>query len=177
MDVEEATQIAEDFLKGKSLEDLYDALIIPALSLAEEDRHQGCMDEAREQFVFKTTRFLIEDLAERSDELIAGNGSLRTCEEKLIDAKKSALPGTEVTAVCIPARDEADEIAAEMLVQLLNKRGLPARALPSAALAGESLQEIAKDKPQVACVSAVPPMGYLHYTLPLPSVTHRISGS
>ena len=162
MDVEEATQIAEDFLKGKSLEDLYDALIIPALSLAEEDRHQGRMDEAREQFVFKTTRFLIEDLAERSDELIAGNGSLRTREEKLIDAKKSALPGAELTAICIPARDEADEIAAEMLVQLLNKRGLPARALPSAALAGESLQEIAKDKPQVACVSAVPPMGYLH---------------
>src|SRR5882724_9121750 len=109
MDVEEATQIAEQFLKGKSLEELYDTLLVPALTLAEEDRHQGRMDEAREQFVFKTTRFLIEDLAERSDELIAGNGSLRTHEEKLIDAKKSALPGAELTAVCIPARDEADE--------------------------------------------------------------------
>ena len=49
-----------------------------------------------------------------------------------------------------------------MLVQLLNKRGLTARALPSEALASESLQEVSKDKPPVACVAAVPPPGYMH---------------
>ena len=162
MDVEEATQIAEAFLKGKSLEDLYDTLIIPALSLAEEDRHQGRLDEDREQFVFKTTRFLIEDLAERADELIAGNVSSRNRAPKDAAAQKNETDDGGLTAVCIPARDEADEIAAEMLVQLLNKRGLAARAFPSAALAGESLQQIAKDKPHVACVSAIPPMGYVH---------------
>src|SRR5712671_1253338 len=69
LDMEEATEVAENFLKGKSLEDLYDSLMIPALSLAEEDRHRGRLNEDREQFVFKTTRFLVEDLAERADEL------------------------------------------------------------------------------------------------------------
>src|SRR5690348_2953499 len=36
MDAEEAGTIAEEFLKDKSLEELYDSLIVPALSLAEE---------------------------------------------------------------------------------------------------------------------------------------------
>ena len=40
-DVEEAAEVAEEFLKGKSLEELYDVVIVPALALAEEDSLAG----------------------------------------------------------------------------------------------------------------------------------------
>src|SRR5207253_5297645 len=45
MDLDEATEVAEDFVKDKSMEDLEDKVIIPARMLAEEDRHRGRLDE------------------------------------------------------------------------------------------------------------------------------------
>jgi len=162
MDVKEATEVAEQFLKGKSLEELYDALLVPALTLAEEDRRRGRLDEEREQFVFKTTRFLVDDLAERAEELVNGNNSSRGRARKEAAARKNGTQTGDMAALCIPARDEADEIAAQMLVQLLNQAGLKAKALPSAALAGESLEQVTQEKPLVVCVSSVPPFGYMH---------------
>jgi len=162
MDVEEATGVAEQFLKGKSLEELYDVLLVPALTLAEEDRRRGRLDEEREQFVFKTTRFLVDDLAERAEELVSGKNSSRGRARKEDAAPKNGTQTGELSVLCIPARDEADEIAAQMLVQLLNKSGFKARALPSAALAGESLEQVTQEKPLVVCVSSVPPFGYMH---------------
>jgi predicted PurR-regulated permease PerM len=164
MDLDDATEIAEEFAKGKSLEDLYDKVIIPALSLAEEDRHRGKLDEERQQFLFQNTRILVEDLAERADELVAGNGSGKgrsPAKAEAIRDMRSQATGP-MNVVCIPARDKADEIAALMLAQLLNQRGIGARALPSGVLAEDSLDEVRKEKAKVACVSAVPPFGYMH---------------
>jgi hypothetical protein len=164
MDLEEATDIAEQFIKRKSLEELYDAMIIPALSLAEEDRHRGKLDDARQQFLFQNTRILIEDIAERADELIGGNGSgkARFLGKTNGSRPKPISPQAAAQVVCIPARDQADELAAFMLAQLLNKRGIAARALPSGVLAAESLQQVAKEHARIACVLAVPPFGYMH---------------
>ena len=43
-DQPEARDIVDTFLKGKSLIELYDSVLIPALSLAEQDRHNGMID-------------------------------------------------------------------------------------------------------------------------------------
>ncbi len=160
MNADEATEVAEEFMKGKSLEEVYDCLMIPALSLAEKDRHRGRLDKEKEDFISKTTRFLVEDLAERAEELATGHDDKSENAEEYKPIKNG--DSQELTALCIPARDEADEIAAQMLVQLLNKRGLSAKAMDSQALASESLEEVGKDKPQVVCVAAIPPLGYLH---------------
>src|SRR6202051_128886 len=52
-DQAEAKQVLEDHLKTHSLEDLYDAVLIPALALAEQDRHHDDLEEITEQFIFK----------------------------------------------------------------------------------------------------------------------------
>ena len=162
MDVEEAIEVAEEFLKGKSMAELYDQVIVPALSLAEEERHRGRMDEARQKFLFQNTRLLIEDIAERADEIIAGNSGKGRAAPKT-NGRKLALSETEdATVLCLPARDEADELASLMLAQLLNQSGIPARSLSVAALAGDHLQQVGRSTPKVACVSSVPPFGYMH---------------
>jgi len=161
MNLDEATELAEDYLKGKSLEQLDDAVIIPALTLAEEDRHRGKLDDERQRFVFHNTRLLVEDVAERAEDLIAGDSSSRksTTEEQPNRADKSS---AHAEVLCIPARDEADEIAALMLEQLLSKRNIPATVLSCAGLLGECIQEVEKRKPRIVCVAAVPPFGYVH---------------
>jgi predicted PurR-regulated permease PerM len=176
MDLEEATEIAEEFIKGKSLEELYDSLIIPALTLAEEDRHRGKMDENRQRFVFRNARILVEDLAERAEELMAGNRKERSegrgpkadaveeAKHKSTEAQglKEGVAARKAEVFCLPARDEADAIAALMLAQLLNKRGVGARALPASVPGLEPFEEVSREKPRVACVFAVPPFGYAH---------------
>ena len=173
MDLEETTCIAEDFLKcGKTLEELYDSVIIPALSLAEQDRHEGRLDEQHQRFIFQHTRVLVEDLAERAEELSAGNqtrtrGAARATSKTAVEcAKEPGTPGpistTPPQVLCLPARDEADEIAALMLAQLLNKRGIGAKALPAGDLACEPFEAVKREKPPIACVFVVPPFGYTH---------------
>ncbi len=44
MDQLEAHTIVGQFLKGRPLVELYDAVLIPALSMAEQDRHKGAID-------------------------------------------------------------------------------------------------------------------------------------
>jgi hypothetical protein len=61
--------------------------------------------------------------------------------------------------LCIPARDEADELATRMLVQLLNKHGIDAEAVPVSMIAG-GLEAAPSQKTKIACVSSVPPFGY-----------------
>jgi predicted PurR-regulated permease PerM len=163
MDLEEATDIATDFLKGRTLEELYDEVVIPALSLAEEDRHRGRLDQSRYSYLIQNTRMLLDDLGDHADELISGNhpGRLRNStkeNERPASASDEAAPAV----LCLPARDEADEIAGLMLVQLLARRGIPAQTLPAGTLVGEILDKVCQAAPKVACIVAVPPFGYLH---------------
>jgi hypothetical protein len=162
MNLDEATELAESYLKGKSLEQLDDSVIIPALSLAEEDRHRGKLDEERQQFIFQNTRLLVEDITERAENLIAGNNAPRKESDAEAQNTQQATNNGQADVLCVPARDEADEIAALMLEQLLNKRCISATVLSCAGLLGECIQEVEKRKPRVVCVAAVPPFGYVH---------------
>jgi hypothetical protein len=48
MDQQEARSVVDVILKFRTLIELYDLIFIPALSLAEQDRHSGAIDTARE---------------------------------------------------------------------------------------------------------------------------------
>lgn len=65
LDQDEATVIAENFLKEKPLGNLYDQVVIPALAMAEQDRHLNTLDSGTADFVSQTTRELIDEVGER----------------------------------------------------------------------------------------------------------------
>ena len=44
MDQMEARAVVNRYLKDHSVLDLYDSVMIPAMNLAEQDRHQGALD-------------------------------------------------------------------------------------------------------------------------------------
>ena len=162
MDLDEATDVAEEFLKGRSLEELYDKVVIPALSLAEEDRHRGKLDEERQKFIFENARAVIQDIAGRAQELIKGTKSRAHAVAKPQELQPDKPLEEGATVVCIPARDQADELAAVMLSQLATQRGITAKALSADELAGEYLEQVGKEGARIACVQAVPPFGYMH---------------
>ena len=64
MDSEEASEVAGELLEKLPLIQVYDELVIPALSLAESDRHEGLLEEDRKRFIIDNTRELVIELAE-----------------------------------------------------------------------------------------------------------------
>ena len=67
-----------------------------------------------------------------------------------------------MNVLCLPARDEADEIVARMLAQLLEARGFCAHAPSASALASEMVEMIDGQKADVVCISAMPPATVAH---------------
>jgi hypothetical protein len=158
-DVEELMEIAEEFLKAKSLEELYDEVILPALSLAEQDRHSGKLDEKQQEFIFDNARHVVNAMAERADEITAEVHAAAGGDADV--PSLTVEPRPDITVLSLPARDEADEIGALMLARLLNRRGVGAKAVSAEALTSECLEEAGREKIQIVCVSAVPPFGYV----------------
>lgn len=160
MDPIDATEIAEKFLKGKSLEELYDTVIVPGLRLAEADCRAGLLDDEQEEFIFHNARLLVEDIGARGDEIIAGESSSKhRGNGKASIRETGSVP--EPRVLSLPAHSEADEIAALMLAQLLNARNIPTKALSSSALASERLEEAGREKVDIVCICTVSPEGHL----------------
>jgi predicted PurR-regulated permease PerM len=159
MDHDDARRVLEKQLETKSLEELYDSVLIPALSLAEHDRNQDRLDEASQKFICQSTRELIEDLWEPRDPSAAdAHESAGTLELSLNDASRPAAPraGQLLNILCLPARDEADELVATMLAQVLERAGHRAQCITLDSTP-EMLAQIKQAHPDVVCISALPP--------------------
>jgi len=148
LDDDEARKIAVEYLKDHALDELYDSVLIPALGLAEKDRHTNTLDDTRSAFIYRGTSELVEELYEMSQE-----GTQSTlCEISPVSDFSSPRP----MIVCIPARDEADEIVGTMVTQLFWRAGYKAQKVEIAPVA-TMLAQLEILNPAVVCVSALPP--------------------
>jgi hypothetical protein len=144
MDDQEARGVIDRYLAGHSLLQLCDSVIVPALTLAEHDRHKGALDPDREEFFFLSIKEMLAELAEKA--------------VKPDDAKPAAA-GCRI--LCIAASDEADEVTAAMLALLLEHSGCVVLTFTPDA----SLQQLAFVQPaagDVFCISALPPFAFAH---------------
>jgi hypothetical protein len=163
MDQAEAHVIASSFLDTHSLGELYDTVLLPALSLAERDRHKGALDEVRANFVFQCANELIAELSDAA----------------ILDPELHPKPvPTSVTklfpVICISTQDEADEIVATMLAQLLEQNGNRALQLPARALSDEILCRLAEETETVLCISALPPFAFADTRALCQRIRHRL---
>ena len=168
-DQEEAVELIEGYLKDLPLVEVYDTVLIPALAMAEIHWHRGEITEDRHKFIFRILKETVEDLGERQQEIQA-----KVAAEALeSNGDSSSVVLGEIAThcvLCLPARDEADEIAGTMLAQLLAMRGLVVQAVSVTALASERVDLVEQRQADVVCISAMPPAAatqarYLHKRL------------
>lgn len=123
-DPDEAAHQAESFLERNSLAGYYDEVVVKALVLAQGDTRHGVLDRERRRSIRMGVEGLIQNLSERAD-----------------DTKASAPPGegnagasAEVwgtnAALCVAGPGPLDDVAALLLVDLLNKHGISASVVP-----------------------------------------------
>jgi predicted PurR-regulated permease PerM len=154
-DFEEARQVLNGHLKEKSLEELYDSVLIPALSLAEHDRHRNDLDEETVAFIYQSTREFVEDLSEKAvKELAAPLSGAAT-------GVATATPVKSARVICVPAGGEADEIIGVMLGQLLCVAGHDAQSV-SVWPVEEVLAQGARAAASILFISALPPLALTH---------------
>jgi predicted PurR-regulated permease PerM len=138
-DVDEATHVVSEYAKERPAAEVYDGLVLPALRMAEADRHRGDLDEGREKFIVQAVKGIVETLA----------------------GTHPGEPGPEdehgAPALCVPAWDDADGLAAEMLAHVLRGVGVAAEDLSSESLTGELIATVSERRPAVVCLSSVPP--------------------
>ncbi len=153
LDDEEARQITDRYSKDNSLAAVYDSVFIPALGLAEQDRHRKGLDEVRARFIYQTIWELVEEMFE---------AALRASPPK-DDASVAALSGSWAPGaiLCLPANDEADDLAGAMLTQLLQFAGRQCQCLPRSSLA-TMLEQVENLRAGAVCVSALPPFAAGH---------------
>lgn len=151
MDDRTVRSLSDEYMQGHSLVELYDSAVIPALAMAEQDRHKGALDPTREKFVFLSVR---EMLAEFSEQTSGAEESL----DAQLDAQFPSMPPGRV--LCLPASDEADEIVAAMLGQLLEHAGRPTLALPLDASLQHMLTLLEPGENDIFCVSSLPPFAF-----------------
>lgn len=147
-DPDEATELAEEYLEGESLDKLYDGVIMPALWLAEQDRLRGSLDRATVQEVAQDTIGVVEELAEEHGLDEAGAVS---------DA-----PSDQISVLCIGARNGLDEAAAAMLAHILTQRGMGAKAMPRKVVSGRNLVRLERRDVALICLSYVNPAATQH---------------
>jgi predicted PurR-regulated permease PerM len=153
MDQSEARTIVDLFLKGKPLIELYDSVFIPTLSLAEQDRHSGTIDATHEEFLFLSINEMIAEFSEY-------HPAHSSSDEENTDRGPHAIAHFSGRILCLPAHDQADEITAAMLTQLLEQNGYVALSFPHGTSCLEMLALADPGKDDVICISALPPYAF-----------------
>lgn len=153
MDHREAQAIAVDFLKANDPLALYDGVIVPALAMAEDDRHKGALEAGREEFIVQSITEFILEVPQISEDFAVENGK----EAGKMPAEKP------LEIVCIAAADQADQIVGTMLAQLLEAAGHTVTCLPPAESRSEDERILHQlDRPiDVVLISALPPFALL----------------
>jgi predicted PurR-regulated permease PerM len=144
-DQDEAVEVVLAHLKANSPERVYDDLLVPALSFARRDRHEDELTERDHEYILQATREVLEELSEQAE-----------------TEKPTAPERSRVRVLACPATDESDQLALEMLRQLLPADRWEVRVANVSRLASEVLQIAEEFDPAVVCIGALPPGGLAH---------------
>ena len=161
-DQEEADELLEDLLDQSPVVEIYDTVLMPALALAETHWHRGEFDDGKHKFILESLREMIQDRIERQQEMqsheTTDDTQVENEDSDLVDLINSPRP----CILSLPARSEADEIAAMMLAQVLETKSCVVQAVSVTSLASEMLDLVELRKADVVCISATPPGAMMH---------------
>lgn len=152
-DADEATDLVLTRLKAEDPDDVYDEFLIPALNQTKRDRSQDELTELDEEFVHQTTREILEDLGERR---LTADAALAKVRSTVTE------PSTKVYILGSPAQDESDELALQMLQQLMDPNRWEVEVTTVETLTSELLARITQEKRPLVCIGSLPPGGLAH---------------
>jgi predicted PurR-regulated permease PerM len=157
-DYDEPLRVARTHLKTSTLASFYDDVLIPALVLAEQDRHAGLLNEDQEEFVQEGAGDLVAELRDAAPVADATDENASTIRRATGSEDPAISDDARARVLCIPLRDEADEAAAQMLAQLLAAEGFAVETEAAASLTSELVDRVATTSSDLVVISILPPI-------------------
>ena len=160
-DEQEATRLVLSRLKDAQVDDVFDELLIPALSYAKRDFLRNQLSEEDHKLVLEGVQNTLGHTSK----------FLQTMAQRQVDEVKLALAEVDAPApierprvkllIC-PGADGADSLALTMLQQALSSDQWDIEQTAVETLTSELVARIALDPPAILCIAALPPRGLAH---------------
>lgn len=138
-DPTEATELAEERLGKSTPVELADGLLLPALSLAEQDRQRGTLNPDGRQAVAEGMASLLDELTETA-----------------------VTAGPVPRVLCVGARNNLDEAAAGLLAYLLSGRGIQADVVPCETVSARAIASLGTTGVDAVVLSSLNPSALGH---------------
>ena len=152
-DDDEAAELVDEYLQTHTLDEVYDDLLLPALTSAKRDRGQDALTDEDVQFVVQATRAIVEDLGVRQSQ----TATLPVDVPELLVGEVHVAALSPVRIFGCPARDAMDELALEMFRQLLDPTRSALEIISPEILTAEVLSLIEQQRVGLVCIAALPP--------------------
>ena len=153
-DLDEAFDIAEQRLKETSLGEVYDEVLMPALSYSRRDLDGDLISEEEHKAILNSISEIGEDLFE--DSISAAPQPAES------DSGSTATPLAPVAVLACPAHDETDELALRLLARMLDPSKCDLFITAPSLLATEVAALVEDKKYRLICIGALPPGGLAH---------------
>jgi predicted PurR-regulated permease PerM/GAF domain-containing protein len=167
--VDSAEEFANKYLDTQSLPALYDNVLIPAIAAVEIDAHRGSLTAEHRTSALQRVHEIVDDFSSRE---VSPSKAHEQENGDLI----GVAPAIGSRVLCLPANAYRDELAGEMLAQLLRNHGFAAENLPARLKHEELLDRAVDRRPECICVSVLPPTSIAqarHLTL---AIRERLEG-
>jgi methylmalonyl-CoA mutase cobalamin-binding subunit len=161
-DQEEAAQLVEDYCVHTPVVEVYDTMLISALASSEPHWRRGDFGEDRHTYILQSVKEIVQEQGERRQETPATEDSENRNEADVDASPAVAADPAGLCVLCLPARSEADGIAATMLSQVVELPSCHVEVGPVASSASQLIALVRQRKPQVICISAMAPAAMMH---------------
>jgi predicted PurR-regulated permease PerM len=155
LDRDGAIEVVEAALKQKPHVEVFDQVLVPALSRAERDAARDELEEREQQFVWGVVGEILEELEGMPD---LGLASPPTADGSPGAGGASPAPGA-VTLVGLAVQDTADALVLRMLGQLLRPSGCTLEIVTDTESPLQVAERLAERSPKLVVVSHLPPEG------------------
>jgi predicted PurR-regulated permease PerM len=143
-DQDEAAEVALEAAKKDGPDAALETVVVPALCLARRDLDEGDLDPADFRFAIRAAREIAHEVGELREE------------------PEVAHTDGRVRVLVVPARDEAEHVAADILAGSLDAAKWEVRVAGDEMLASELIAAVDEFKPAVVVLAALRPGGLSH---------------
>jgi predicted PurR-regulated permease PerM len=150
LSTDSAEEFAAKYAEAESLSALYDNVLVPAIAAVETDAHNGSLTAEQRTSALQRIHEIIDDFS-------GWQPSSTEAQEQKVEEITGVTPVIGSRVLCLPASAYRDELAGEMLAQLLQKQGFEVENLPARLKPHELIDRTIEVRPGCVCVSVLPP--------------------
>jgi hypothetical protein len=151
-DEDEAAELVEQYGQTHAPEDVYDDIVVPALTVAKRERALGTLTPEDLHFMLQATQAIVEAVELRQAQTLTAAGADAPVGEAPV-----ATTRPPVHMIGCPARDEADTLALVMFQHLLDPGRYALEIVSPDMLTAEVVSLVEAHDVDLICIAALPP--------------------